>query len=120
MLNAKRLECNESTFYELNCSSVRKSIGNGAEFMVNGRTLEYISFYNNICYNSYNKECTKNHCLCFPKDNTYIYRYENKEQTTELIIGCEMRFTDNETSNINKVVTSVKINGSGIVYFIIP
>lgn len=113
MLNAKRLEYNKSTVYELNCSSARKSVGNGAEFKVNGQTKEHISFHNNICYNSKKKECTTDHCLCRPNDNVYIYYYENKEPTAEFIIGCQMRFIDNETSRIIKVVTSLRINESG-------
>lgn len=113
MLNATRLEYNKSIFYELNCSSARQSVGNGAEFKVNGQSKEHISFRNNICYNSKKTECTTDHCLCLPNDNVYIYYYENKEPTAELITGCQMRFIDNETSQIIKVVTSLRINGSG-------
>lgn len=111
ILDANRLEYNKSTYYKLNCSSARQSVETGAEFLVNRQTVEHISFHDNICYNSKRKECTTDNCLCFPNSNAYIYYYE--ESTAELIIGCQMRFTDNETSNIIKVLTSVRINGSG-------
>lgn len=111
MLKVQRLEYNGSSFLNLNCSSTRQSFGNGAEFIVNGRTIEHISFHDNKCYNSKREECSPDNCQCFPNDNVYIYNYENKEQIAEL--GCQMRFADNTTSNIFQVITSVKINGSG-------
>lgn len=113
MLTVQRLEYNESSFQNLNCSATRPTFGNGAEFMVNGRTVEHISFNDNTCYNSKREECTTDNCQCFQNDNVYIYNYENKEQVAELTLGCQMRFADNTTSNLFQVITSVKINGSG-------
>lgn len=113
MLNATRLEYNESGTIELNCSSSRKSIGNGAEFIVNGLTVEHISFRDNKCYNRKMEECITDHCQCFPIDKLYIYEHKDKLLATEVIVSCRMRFVDNKTSNIIKAVISLRFNGTG-------
>ncbi|XP_071177430.1 uncharacterized protein [Mytilus edulis] len=112
MLNATRLEYNESGTIELNCSSSRKSIGNGAEFIVNGLTVEHISFRDNKCYNRKMEECITDHCQCFPIDKLYIYEHKDKLLATEVIVSCRMRFVDNKTSNIIKAVISLRFNGT--------
>lgn len=116
MLNANRLENSEFGIIELNCSSSRQSFGNGAEFIVNGQTIEHISFHNNKCYNSKIEECTTDNCQCFPSDNAYIYKFEYVFQYNELILGCQMRFSDNMTGSIMKAVISLKFNGTGNVF----
>lgn len=112
-LNATRLEYNESESIELNCSSSRKSIGNGAEFIVNGLTVEHIAFRDNKCYNRKMEECITDHCQCFPSDMLYIYEHTDTLLATELIVGCRMRFADNKTYNIIKAFISLRFNGTG-------
>lgn len=113
MLNATRLKNNDSEFIVLNCSSEIQSIGHSAEFIVNGLTVEHISFHDNKCYNRKMEECLIENCQCIQNDNLYIYEYKVELLSTKPILGCQMRFIENETSSIIKAVTSLRFNGTG-------
>lgn len=114
MFHVKRLEYNESMFYEFNCSSSRQSIGHSAEFIIDGQTVEHILVHNNKCFNSKNEECTTDNCQCFPSDNVYIHKYKDINQHAEKVIGCQMRFVDNKSGDVIKAALSIWINETGI------
>lgn len=111
--NATRFGYNESKFYELKCSSSRRNMGNGAEFIIDGHTVEHIAFHENKCYDSKLEECTLDHCQCIPNDNVFIHKHKFRNEHTERIIGCQMRFAHNETGDVIKAVLSIRITETG-------
>ncbi|VDI38077.1 Hypothetical predicted protein, partial [Mytilus galloprovincialis] len=112
MLNTSRSENNEFAFFKVSCSSSRQSIGNGAEFIVNGVTVEHIYFDENKCYHGTMEKCITDHCQCLSSDNIFIHGFKDKLLASELIVGCQMRFHDNKTSTVIKVFVSHRFNGT--------
>lgn len=75
--------------------------------------MEYIAFHDNKCYDGKFKECTLDYCQCFPRENGYIHKYQDRNKHVASIFGCKMRFPGNVTGDVIKAVISVKINGTG-------
>lgn len=112
-LDVKTLKSNGTYIYNFNCTSSRKSIGNSAEFTIDTKTVEHLTYVEGKCINSKAQECVFDNCQCFPIKNSFMFYYKDNFPDPERVFGCQMRFINLQTNEILNAYISVKINGTG-------
>lgn len=96
----------------LRCFSCREPDGNNAEFLVNGRSEDSITYNRDkgTCAHHSGK-CNPDKCSC--DANMFMRAFQVELKNNRILYTCDMLFTDSFTNAKFSILASVVFNGKG-------
>lgn len=100
----------------LNCTATLAPFDNGAEFIVDGLSKDFIAIVENICINKYKKQCNVDECACNQSLNEFIVNITMDDLNDGHIFGCRMRFLNESTGEIINILIFRIYDGTGMLH----
>ncbi|CAC5391538.1 unnamed protein product [Mytilus coruscus] len=96
----------------LNCKANMRPFDNSAEFIFNNVSREHIAIVDNICITKDHRKCNSFYCGCNQTLNEFRVNFTMTDLRVGQILGCQMRFLNEDTGDVTKIFISKRFNGT--------